>query len=227
MTRLALGCEPTAAALPGAGLLSAAALGFRQLSRLLEGEATTTSYLRPIFHEGTSADPAGFAMPSLLAAAPNRAAGDEILELRRLTGLGWEQLADLLGVTRRALHFWTNGRPINAANEEHVHRTLAVIRYADRGSAEDNRVLLLTPCVDGSLLRDLLRTRAYDAFLVAAGRGPGRPAQITTPLSAEERERRRPSAPALLLEAIQEPLPDTHQPASVSRRFSLKRPSRG
>ena len=40
-------------------------------------------------------------------------ARDGIFELRRLTGFTWDELALLLSVTRRSLHLWANGGPIN------------------------------------------------------------------------------------------------------------------
>ena len=77
------------------------------------------------------------------------------------------------------MHFWSSGRPINAANAERVQRTLAAVRFADRGTASDNRALLLTPQGDGALLRDLLREQAYDRFMETRGTGPGAPDTIT------------------------------------------------
>ena len=55
-----------------------------------------------------------------------------VSEFRRLAGLTWEQLARVFGVARRSLHFWASGPPINAGNEEHLRRLLAVLRQADR-----------------------------------------------------------------------------------------------
>src|SRR4051794_4586363 len=152
---------------PAPTWLPSAALDLQQLlGRSLGSEGTTTSYTLPplAVYTGTSASPYGLAA-ALLGAAPRVAedrTAETIIELRRLSGLGWEQLADLLGVTRRTVHFWTSGRPINAANAERVQRTLGAIRFADRGTASDNRALLLTPQEDGALLRDLLQEQAYD-----------------------------------------------------------------
>jgi DNA-binding transcriptional regulator YiaG len=46
--------------------------------------------------------------------------GDALSELRRLSGLSWEQLARMLGVSRRALHFWASGKAMARSNEEHL-----------------------------------------------------------------------------------------------------------
>lgn len=229
MTALAFGSEPTSVMPPGQSWLPLAASNSQQLLGLLLGsEGTTASYAPPpMIHMGTSTSPDRLAAASVNPRAAEDGTAEAILELRRLSGLGWEQLADLLGVTRRTMHFWSSGRPINAANAERVQRTLAAVRFADRGTASDNRALLLSPQGDGTLLRDLLREQAYHCFMERAGRGPGRPALPRAPLSRAEQARRRPTPPALLLDALQEPLPTAHRPASASRRLRLARPTSG
>ena len=65
-----------------------------------------------------------------------------IMELRRLSGLTWEQIATLFNVARRSLHFWASGKPVNAPNEERLRRVLTtdpgtgVMRHADAGYPE-------------------------------------------------------------------------------------------
>lgn len=89
-------------------------------------------------------------------------AGDRIAELRRLSGLTWEQLARLFGVSRRALHFWASGKTMTAANEEHLARVLAIVRMMDRGSPEANRAGLLEVDADGRVPLDLLADGKYE-----------------------------------------------------------------
>ena len=62
-------------------------------------------------------------------------ARDGIFELRRLTGFTWDELALLLSVTRRSLHLWANGGPINTPNEKRVRDLLVTMRKLDRGNA--------------------------------------------------------------------------------------------
>jgi hypothetical protein len=95
-------------------------------------------------------------------------------ELRRVSGLTWENLADVLNVTRRSLHLWVNGGSINSPNEKHVRDLLVAIRAMDRGTATENRQLLLTPVGDGRSLMDLLRHSRFDEAVTLAGRGMGR-----------------------------------------------------
>ena len=56
-----------------------------------------------------------------------------VSELRRISGLTWEQLAGLFGVSRRAVHFWASGKPLNATNHQRLMRVLDVVRGADVG----------------------------------------------------------------------------------------------
>jgi DNA-binding transcriptional regulator YiaG len=118
--------------------------------------------------------------------------GSAIMELRRLSGLTWAQLARLFGVTPRSLHFWASGKPLTPANEERLHKLLATIRKLDRGSARENRSLLLSVRRDGIIPFDLLVAGQYEQVLALLGsrRTPGRLKPST--LSVEAREARQP-----------------------------------
>lgn len=129
--------------------------------------------------------------------------GAAISELRRLAGLTWAQLARVFGVARRSLHFWASGKRINATNEERLRRLLAVLRQADRGSAEENRVMLLRDH-DGMIPIDLLIAGRYEEFLALVGTGRGRRRIDPTPLSREALEARKPLPPAELVDALQD-----------------------
>jgi len=145
-----------------------------------------------------------------------------IMELRRLAGLTWEQLADLLDVARRSLHFWASGKPVNAANEERLRRVLAAVRQADRGSAALNRMLLLQDR-DGVVPLDLLVRCEFDAFLKLVGEGPGRREPKLTPLSPEAREARKPLPPEELVGALQDRVHIDVGKARAARSAKVKR----
>jgi hypothetical protein len=110
-------------------------------------------------------------------------ARDAIFELRRLSGLTWEELATLLSVTRRSLHLWANGGPINGVNERHVRDLLMAVRALDRGTARENRGLLLAPLQSGGTISELLQAGHFEDAVDIAGRGPGR-----GPIGASGRE---------------------------------------
>lgn len=136
------------------------------------------------------------------ATGETESTGAAIMELRRLSGLTWDQLARLFGVSRRSLHFWASGKLLNASNEERLRRVLAVIRTGDRGFAAKNRTLLLEDR-DGVVPFDLLARGEYDAFaaLIGAGRCLQRPE--ISPLSPDAYEVRKPQPPEELIGAMQ------------------------
>ncbi len=127
-----------------------------------------------------------------------------INELRKTSGLTWEQVAKLFNASRRSIYFWASGQLLASDNEEKLNRLLGVIRYIDRGSASLNRKLLLNPNADGELPLDQLISGEYDKVKENLGRGnpPKRPK--LTPLSEEESELRRPLPPEILIDALQD-----------------------
>lgn len=171
MVLLTLGTASTA------GVFYAAHDDESAYERLLVGTPSTSNtapFLRPAGVTHTDAGPA------VENGAPAEAfigfrARDAIFELRRLTGLTWEEMADLLGVSRRSLHLWANGHPINALNEKRVRDLVNVLRMLDRGTARENRELLISSLPDGGVFFDLLRNQRFEEALVRAGRGSGRP----------------------------------------------------
>jgi transcriptional regulator with XRE-family HTH domain len=140
-----------------------------------------------------------------LRASRPRSASTELQELRRLSGLTWDQLARLFGVDRRSLHFWASGKPLSPHNEERLQRLLATIRKLDQGRATENRARLLGACVNGIIPFDLLVEGRFDEVLALLGPGSSRSRVQAAPLSAEARLTRKPPAPTALLGALQEP----------------------
>ena len=118
-----------------------------------------------------------------------------IAELRRRSGLTWDQLARLFGVARRSVHFWASGKALNAANEERLGRVLAVVRYVDRGTAQATRAALMTVPNDGAIPFDLLAKDEFDEVMKRLGAGPQRSMPALVPLSAAARAARMPPPP--------------------------------
>jgi DNA-binding transcriptional regulator YiaG len=113
---------------------------------------------------------------------PSQSSSSAIMELRRLTGLTWDQLARFFRVTPRSLYFWASGKALTPANEEHLCRLLATIRRLDRGSAHENRTLLLS---------------ALDQVVSLLGPRQARPKP--SPLSAAARVARTPPPPEFFI----------------------------
>ncbi len=145
-----------------------------------------------------------------------------IAEIRRVSGLTWDQLGRVFGVSRRSVHFWASGKPVNAGNEERVRRVLALVRQSDRGSAEQNRALLLTPAGDLTPF-DLIAEERFQEAALALGTGSPRSAPDGT-LSEEARASREPLPVDVLIGASQEAV---HPPSARSRAVRTVRKSSG
>lgn len=130
-------------------------------------------------------------------------AGAAIGELRRLSGLSWDQLAHLFKVSRRALHFWASGKAMAPSNEEHLQRLLSRIRQIDRGSASANRTALLAAQNGGEIPLDLLAQGQYDRAVALLGPGQLRPVHAPR-LSATAAAARAPRPPEELVGALQD-----------------------
>jgi len=172
------------------------------LGLILAGMGTSTASSLPIeavlrSHRTADQTTAG---ASVCATA---ASGAAIAELRRLSGLTWDQLARLFHLSRRSLHFWASGKSMAPSNEEHLQRLLALVRRVDRGSASANRAMLLGVHEDGHLPFDLLAAGHYERVLSLLG--PGEARRVSPPkLSQEARTARAPYSPEQLVGALQD-----------------------
>ncbi len=128
------------------------------------------------------------------------ATGKAVSELRRISGLTWKQLGGLFGVSRRSVHFWASGKPLNAIDHQRLMRVLDVVRGADRGTARRTRAALLD-AREGTTAFDLLADQRFREARVALGRGCTRPFPALTPLSAAAQSARKPLPPDELYDA--------------------------
>lgn len=126
------------------------------------------------------------------AEVPEAGGRTGIAELRRVSGLTWDQLARVLGVARRSLHFWASGKPMLPANEERLHRVLATIRTIDRGDAAENRRILLRADRGGVIALDLLAAGRVDEVIRLVGTVAAPRAPVAVAISDRARARRRP-----------------------------------
>lgn len=150
----------------------------------------------------------------------NEATRKAISQLRRLSGLTWDQLAYLFAVSRRSVHLWMSGKPMNAANEERLHKILPLLKEVDRGNADENRKLLLTPTEGEQRPIDLLAKEEFEKVREMLGAGDGRRRSMLTPLSASAWEARLPPKPEQLVDARHEPV---HKELGVARVARTKR----
>jgi DNA-binding transcriptional regulator YiaG len=175
-------------------------------------EAQTTAGARPF---ATASENAG----TVVAVS----AGPAIAELRRLSGLTWDQLARLFKVSRRSLHLWANGKAMTSSHEERLQRVLAVVRKIDRGSASENRTLLVGAREDGDIPLDLLAARNYDRVVSLLGAGTGRKAVPPSRLSPEAKAARAPRPPEELVGALQDRIHPTSGRLLAAKPIKLAR----
>lgn len=159
--------------------------------------------LTPDYDTTTSSSPPGVLHTDHTRTAADEATRRAIAELRRVSGLSWDQIAELFRVTRRSVHFWASGKPLSAANEHRLMQALDVIRTADRGNARANRAAILE-VKDGLSALQLLADERFDDARARLGAGKGRRRLVLSDMSAEAKAARAPLPPDTLIDARHE-----------------------
>jgi DNA-binding transcriptional regulator YiaG len=159
---------------------------------------TGSSYEQYIAPDRTTATPVG-----KLEAHPVESTAETILEIRRRSGLTWEELGDLFEVSRRSVHHWASGKPVAAKHEQALRQTVTAIRCLDRGDAAVTRAFLLSAGTDGIAPLELLKIGLFEQAVSRV-----QPLESTAfrqrSLSSESHEARRPPAAVSLLQAEQD-----------------------
>ena len=148
----------------------------------------------------TASGPSRDAVATQMEIETRDCTGRAVSELRRISGLTWEQLAGLFGVSRRSVHFWASGKPLNATNHERLMRVLDVVRYADRGTARGTREALLA-AREGTTAFEMLAEQRFWEARMALGQGRARLVPTLTPLSEAAQTARKPLPPEELFDA--------------------------
>jgi len=198
---------------PTGGFIIAAAFFFQQFTPTVTDAMSSTSGSNRSFESrhlppttwssslsGTTAYARLFDSPSLRvevaaasrgpATAAPLASSNPADELREISGLPVEALADLVGVTRTSFHDWLRGRPITLQHERDLLQALAVLKVAGRTKGQTSvRRWLLEPVAGKTTPFDLLRSRDYDTALGLALRvQPAGPATSRSALAASVEE---------------------------------------
>ena len=147
-----------------------------------------------------------------------------IMELRRVTGLTWDHIANIFQVSRRSVHNWANGKTMTQSNEEKLHEILSVARRIDTGSAASNRSAFLSKDSSGRSPLEMLTDSKYSDAIKTIGVSDTR-RKSPAHLSDEEFNRRKaPSSPEQLLDALHEKVHvDLEPPRRVSKTRIRKR----
>jgi len=128
-----------------------------------------------------------------------------VCELRRISGLSWDELGKVLGASRSTVLSWASGRPLSAPQQVRLRRVLDVIRGGSRGFAGNTRAALVSSA-RGIRPFDLL---AQQRFKEARKKlGPGSPSSypVLPPLSRREQRPRRPLSPGEVASALSDPV---------------------
>jgi transcriptional regulator with XRE-family HTH domain len=152
--------------------------------------------------------------PTLPTTEPVRLPQQAVNDLRKSSGLTWEQLARLFDVSRRSVHFWASGQPLASAHEEKLNRILDVVRYISLGNASLNRSLLMGLGNDGKSYLELLAAGEYETVKRLLGAGNARAKPQLAPLALAAAAARVPANPADLVDALQDPI---HREVGKSR----------
>lgn len=86
-----------------------------------------------------------------------RSTAEEVVRIHHVSGLTWEQLARLLGVSRRTVHSWASGGRVAAVNLERLATVTALLESRSTLTPDENRVWLLSPQGANASLFDELR----------------------------------------------------------------------
>lgn len=77
--------------------------------------------------------------------------------LHEASGLTWEQMGRIFGVSRRAVHFWASGGKLNASNVEALRKFATIVRNLHADTPSSRRDTLLSFDTDGQSIVEKFR----------------------------------------------------------------------
>ena len=83
-----------------------------------------------------------------------------IWDLRRHSGLRWQELADSLGVSRRAVHHWAKGGHVSALHAQLIQDLAALVAQHEEAAPDATRARLLAPTQTGPAPLAAFRARS-------------------------------------------------------------------
>lgn len=146
------------------------------------GGRTIRGELAPLLGDSS---PARTAPPA--KAAAYRSDRDEIVWIKERSGLTWDQLGKVFGVSRRAVHMWANGGRLNEVNAQRLREFASIIQ----------RLEVETPAATPETIRARLNQVEADGYSIV---GRLRQERAGGPSWGA------PFGPERLIDAIREPL---------------------
>jgi DNA-binding transcriptional regulator YiaG len=140
------------------------------------------------------------------AVSPNGDGSRRISDMRLYTGLTWEQVARLFGVSRRTVHLWASGLAMSSGHEEHLHRMFGVIEGSGLFKVQGSRAaVLFTAGPGGGCPFDMLASGKYaEAARELELRAPAVHGPQRRLPDASVFKERRPLSPAVLVSGLPE-----------------------
>lgn len=89
--------------------------------------------------------------------AHSQSDSDIVRSIKDTTGLTWEQIGRIFGVSRRAVHNWANGGRINASNSEALYQMASAVRELEHLPLNERRRKILAIGPNSHQLVDRLR----------------------------------------------------------------------
>ena len=96
-------------------------------------------------------------------------APEMLRDLKAVTGLSWNRIGELCGVSRRAVYDWLEGKPIADHNLKRILTTCEVVKNLAFDSPFQVRTFLLYGGATDATPFQLLKNGTYDEFLRVAG----------------------------------------------------------
>lgn len=103
--------------------------------------------------------------------AETRSDQDEVIWLKEHSGLTWEQLGKVFGVSRRSVHLWATGGRMNEANAVQLREFTAVVRAVETDDPTKTRARLLA-VTEGASVVDRFRRQHSEALRWGAAFAP-------------------------------------------------------
>ena len=150
--------------------------------------------------------------------AATESTSQAIFEIRRRSGLTWEELGDLFNVSRRSIHHWANGKSPSISHEQVIRRMLTAIRRLDQSSQQRTRTYLLIVDESTKFSKFEMLKEGHFEEAVASVENTQAQANYSAPLSQDIWNARQPHSSILYLEAEQD-RPETPGKARTIRPF--------
>jgi DNA-binding XRE family transcriptional regulator len=130
------------------------------VTSLISPARTTRGELAPTQSETDSRPDETIATAVASASASELLADEqEIRWVKEHSGLTWDQLGKVFGVSRRSVHLWANGGRMNQANATALREFAAAVRAVQGSSPDSTRAALLAVGPDHHSIVDTFRRR--------------------------------------------------------------------